>query len=65
MKLYVFYLLFSGIGYETAKQIATMGSHVIIACRNEVKAKAVSKDLWLIINFKNPAIKNSDSYVLS
>ena len=31
----------AGIGYETAKFIAMMGAHVILACRNEGKAKDV------------------------
>jgi WW domain-containing oxidoreductase len=30
-----------GIGYETAKGIASMGAHTIIACRSEEKATAV------------------------
>ncbi len=31
-----------GIGYETAKYIAFMGAQVVIACRSENRAKAVS-----------------------
>ena len=32
----------AGIGYETAKAIAVMGAHTIIACRSEERATAVS-----------------------
>ena len=36
----------AGIGYETAKGLASMGAHTIIACRSEEKAKAVSTIRW-------------------
>ena len=32
----------TGIGYETAKGLALLGAHVIIACRSEERAKDVS-----------------------
>ena len=32
----------SGIGYATAKALAVMGAHVILACRSELRAVAVS-----------------------
>ena len=32
----------SGIGYATAKALAVLGAHVIIACRSEQRAVAVS-----------------------
>ena len=32
----------TGIGYETAKALALMGAHTIIACRSQEKATAVS-----------------------
>lgn len=32
----------TGIGYETAKALAAMGAHTIIACRSKQKAAAVS-----------------------
>ena len=32
----------SGIGYATAKVVASMGAHTIIACRSRQKAEAVS-----------------------
>ena len=32
----------TGIGYETAKALAGMGAHTIIACRSEERATAVS-----------------------
>ena len=32
----------AGIGYETARTLASMGAHTIIACRSEEKALAVS-----------------------
>ena len=32
----------TGIGYETAKGLALLGAHVIIACRNEERARGVS-----------------------
>ena len=31
----------AGIGYETAKSIAIMGAHTIIACRSREKATTV------------------------
>lgn len=31
----------TGIGYETAKSLAILGAHVIIACRSEERAVAV------------------------
>ena len=31
----------TGIGYETAKGLALLGAHVIIACRSEEKARGV------------------------
>ncbi len=31
----------TGVGYETAKALALMGAHTIIACRSEEKATAV------------------------
>ena len=33
----------AGIGYETAKALAVMGAHTIIACRSEEKAQTVSR----------------------
>ena len=33
----------TGIGYETAKAIAFMGAHTIIACRSEERATQVMK----------------------
>ena len=33
----------TGIGYETAKALAVMGAHTIIACRSEEKAVRVSR----------------------
>ena len=38
----------TGIGYETAKALASMGAHTIIACRSEERATAVS-DLQLVM----------------
>ena len=32
----------SGIGYETAKGLAAMGAHTIIACRSRERAEEVS-----------------------
>ena len=32
----------TGIGYETAKTLAKMGAHTIIACRTESKATEVT-----------------------
>ena len=37
----------AGIGYETAKALAVMGAHTIIASRSEEKTTAVSS--WCII----------------
>lgn len=31
----------TGIGYETAKALAIMGAHTVVACRNEQKAREV------------------------
>ena len=33
----------AGIGYETAKALAIMGAHTIIACRSSERANAVSQ----------------------
>lgn len=33
----------TGIGYETAKALAVMGAHTIIACRSEKRAVTVSR----------------------
>ena len=35
------YITIVGIGYQTAKSIAKLGGRVVIACRNEEKAKEV------------------------
>ena len=32
----------TGIGYETAKALAVMGAHTIIACRSQQRAEEVS-----------------------
>ena len=32
----------TGIGYETAKGLAVLGAHVVIACRSEERARNVS-----------------------
>ena len=39
----------AGIGYETAKSLALMGAHTIIACRSEERATAVSTGTRLIL----------------
>ena len=36
----------TGIGYETAKGLAVLGAHVIIACRSEERARNVSQ--WVV-----------------
>ncbi|KAL5641134.1 hypothetical protein ACGC1H_001574 [Rhizoctonia solani] len=35
----------SGIGFETAKALARMGAHVVLACRNKDKAEKARKDI--------------------
>ncbi|CAE7215500.1 unnamed protein product [Rhizoctonia solani] len=35
----------SGIGFETAKSLARMGAHVILACRNKDKAEKARSDI--------------------
>ena len=35
----------TGIGYETAKALAIMGAHTIIACRSEERGQQVSQFL--------------------
>ena len=35
----------TGIGYETAKALAVMGAHTIIACRSQERAAGVSTSL--------------------
>ena len=42
----------TGIGYETAKGLAVLGAHVVIACRSEERARNVSMpsavdSIWL------------------
>lgn len=32
----------AGVGYETAKALAVMGAHTVIACRSSERATAVS-----------------------
>ena len=32
----------TGIGYETAKGLAVLGAHVVIACRSEERSRNVS-----------------------
>ena len=39
----------TGIGYETAKTLAIMGAHTIIACRSEERGQQVSPSLYSII----------------
>ena len=34
----------TGIGYETAKALARLGAHTIIACRTKERAERVSLD---------------------
>ena len=34
----------TGIGYETAKALARLGAHIIIACRTKERAEGVSLD---------------------
>ena len=36
-----------GIGYETAKALASMGTRTILACRNEAKTRQVSRIVTL------------------
>ena len=38
----------TGIGYETAKALAIMGAHTIIACRSEERGQQVSPSLYSI-----------------
>jgi len=38
----------TGIGYETAKAIAFMGAHTIMACRSKERATRVKKDWQLL-----------------
>lgn len=33
----------TGIGYETAKALAKMGTHVIIACRSQERGQQVTR----------------------
>ena len=35
----------SGVGYETAKSLAVMGAHTIIACRSRERAQQVGLDV--------------------
>lgn len=44
----------SGIGFETAKALAKMGAHVVMACRNEAKARVAQQDI--IKASKNPDV---------
>ena len=42
--------VFAGIGYETAKRLSYMGAKVILACRDEAKAQAVSDQNMLMFH---------------
>lgn len=42
----------TGIGYETAKAIAFMGAHTIMACRSEERAQQVKWQSMLLNNTK-------------
>ena len=44
----------SGIGYETSKALAKMGARVVMACRNEAKAKQAQQEI--IIESGNPDV---------
>ena len=35
----------TGLGYEVAKSLASMGAHTVVACRSEKKAKEVRRDV--------------------
>ena len=48
----------AGIGYETAKALAIMGAHTIIACRSEERGQQVS-----IILLAGPLTKGLDIVV--
>ena len=39
----------TGIGYETAKGLAVLGAHVIIACRSEERARNVGYKLDILL----------------
>ena len=41
----------TGIGYETAKALAIMGAHTIIACRSEERGKQVQKSVVIATKF--------------
>lgn len=43
----------SGIGRVTATEIAKMGAHVVMVCRNEQKARAVQEDINAITGLNN------------
>ena len=40
----------NGIGYETAKAVAVMGAHTIIACRSKERATAVSHRIVAVLS---------------
>ena len=41
----------TGIGYETAKALAIMGAHTIIACRSEERGQQVSLPVLICMYF--------------
>ena len=45
----------TGIGYETAKALAVMGAHTIIACRSQERAADVSTNHVFVRTFRKYA----------
>ena len=52
----------AGIGYETAKALAAMGAHTIIACRSRDRAEQVQEALWLASNLGSGTLNVAYEY---
>ncbi|CAE6456391.1 unnamed protein product [Rhizoctonia solani] len=50
----------SGIGFETARALATMGAHVVLACRNELRGQEARKQIVRLTGNPNVELEMFD-----